>query len=142
MVDNEVTANGRTLWQHETAKDKIRTSTVSAIQSFFETHELNLLETGESTKALRIARVESDIVQAGDMTLTVRGRQNAKAPQTEVTPAQTIFAVPSSGEEETVKFKDVKRLMSFRFESNTQGGDYEYGDTYAHIEPADGRVES
>ena len=50
--------------------------------------------------------------------------------------------VAPSSDEETVKFKDIKRLMSFRFESNVAGGNYELGKTYAHIEPADGRVES
>jgi hypothetical protein len=55
---------------------------------------------------------------------------------------QTIFETPSSSDEETVKFKDIRRLMSFKFESNTGGGNFELGKTYAHIEPADGRVES
>lgn len=141
MVDNEVTANGRTLWQHEVTKDKVRTSTVDAIQSFFETHELSMLEQGESTKSLDVARIEPDLVQTGDMTLTVKGRVNAKAPQ--VTGASVTFpAVATSGDEETIKLKEIKRLMSFRWESNAQGGDYEYGDTYAHIGPADGRTES
>ena len=141
MVDNEVTSNGRTLWQHETGVDRIRLSAVSAVRSFFETSEFNLLETGETTRSIRIARVEPDFVQVGDMTCTVRGRQNAKAPITEV-PAQTIVETPTEGTEETLKFKDVRRLMSFKFKSNVQGGFYEYGETYAHIEPADGRVET
>ena len=142
MVDNEVTATGRTLWQHETAVDKVRGVDIAAVPSFFETHELNLLEAGQAMKEIRVARIEPDFVQTGPMTLTVRGRQNAKAPQTEVTPASTFVETPASGTDETIKLKDVKRLMSFKFESNVGGGDYEYGDTYAHIEPADGRVES
>jgi hypothetical protein len=141
MLDNEVTANGRTLWQHETVKDKIRASQISAIQSFFETHELSLLESGQSVKSIRVARVEPDILQVGDMSLTVKGRVNTKAPQ--VTEAPVTFpAIATSGDEETIKLKTIQRLMSFRFESNTAAGDYEYGDTYAHIEPADGRLES
>ena len=48
----------------------------------------------------------------------------------------------STGTDETVKTKTVKRLVSFKFESNVGGGNYEYGQTYAHIEKADGRVES
>ena len=75
------------------------------------------------------------------MTLTVRGRANAKAPQVDEAPV-TFVASPTSGTDETIKLKDIKRLMSFRFESNAAAGDYEYGDTYAHIGPADGRVES
>ena len=142
MVDNEKTFNGRTLWQHETAFDKIRTSTISAIQSFFETAEMSLLDTGQSTKSIRCARIEPDFVQIGDMTVSMKGRANAKAAVTTVPDVPTIFETPATSDEETVKFKDVKRLMSFRFESNVAGGNYELGKTYAHIEPADGRVES
>ena len=142
MVDNEKTFNGRTLWQHETAFDKIRTSQVNAVQSFFETGEMSLLDTGQSTQSISVSYLEPDFVQIGDMTVTMKGRANAKAPVTEVTPARTIFETPATSDEETVKFKDIKRLMSFRFESNVRGGDYEMGKTFAHIEPADGRVES
>ena len=141
LVDNEVTANGRTLWQHETAKDKIRISLISAVQSFFETHELNLLETGQSVKSIHVARIEPDFVQAGEMSLTVRGRANTRAPQITETPVD-FPEVASTGTEETIKLKTIQRLMSFRWNSNTIGGDYEYGDTYAHIKPADGRIES
>jgi hypothetical protein len=141
MVDNERTFNGRTLWQHETAFDKIRTSQISAVRSFFETNELNLLDTGQSVQSIRCARIEPDFVQSGDMTVTLKGRANAKATVTEAG-TETIFETPSAPDEETVKFKDIKRLMSFKFESNTGGGNYELGKTFAHIEPADGRVES
>ena len=142
MVDNEETANGRTIWQHETAFDKIRTSQISAVQSFFETHEMNLLDTGQSTQSISCSYLEPDFVQIGDMTVTMKGRANANADVTEVTPARTIFATPATSDEEIVKFKDIKRFMSFRFESNVGGGNYELGKTYAHIEPADGRIES
>lgn len=141
MVDNEITSNGRTLWQHETTKDKVRSSQISAIQSFFETHELSMLEEGQGTQSIRVARIEPDFVQRGDMTLTVKGRANAKAPQITESP-KTFVAIPASGTDETIKLKSIQRLMSFRWESNVGGGDYEYGDTYVHLEPADGRVES
>ncbi len=141
MVDNEITANGRTLWQHETAFDKIRLSSAVAVQSFFETSEYNLLDTGQSTQSIHCARIESDLVQAGDMSITIKGRANAKATVVDGA-TETIFAVPASPDEETVKFKEIKRLMSFRFESNIVGGNYELGKSFAHIEPADGRVES
>ncbi len=141
MVDNEVTANGRTIWQHETTKDKVRSGQISAVQSFFETHELSMLEEGQSAQSIRVARIEPDFVQVGDMTLTVRGRMNTKAPQVTESP-RTFVAEPTEGTDETIKLQSIQRLMSFKWESNTGAGDYEYGDTYAHIEPADGRVES
>jgi len=141
MVDNFETANGRTLWQHETAFDKIRLSNISAIRSSFETHEFSLLDQQVADKSLRVARIEPDFVQSGDMTVEVKGRANAKADVVTSDP-ETIFETPSSSDEETVKFKDIRRLMSFKFESNIGGGNYEMGKTYAHIEPADGRIES
>lgn len=141
MVDNEVTANGRTLWQHETAFDKIRISQITAVQSFFETHEISMLEEGQGTQGVSVARLEPDLVQDGDMTCTVRGRPNANAAQGQEQ-TETIFASPSTSDEETTKFKQVHRLMSFKFESNTAAGNYELGDSYAHIEPADTRIES
>ena len=143
MVDNDdnTSGGGRTIWQHETAVDKIRASQVSAVQSFFETHEFSLLDQQMADKSLSVARVEPDILQVGDMTLQVRGRPNANADVVDGD-TRTIFASPSTSDEETVKFKEIKRLMSFKFESNVGGGDYELGKTYAHLEPADGRIES
>ncbi len=141
MVDNEITSNGRTLWQHETSFDKIRLSQISAVRSFYETHEFSLLDQNVGDKSLRVARIEPDFVQSGDMSVQVRGRANAKAPVVDG-PTAVIFETPSSPDEETVKFKDIRRLMSFKFESNIGGGNYELGKTFAHIEPADGRVES
>jgi len=111
------------------------------VRSSFETHEFSLLDQNISNKSLHVARVEPDLVQSGDMTLQVRGRANAKADVVDGA-TETIFATPASSDEETVKFKEVKRLMSFKFESNVGGGNYELGKTYAHIEPADGRVET
>jgi hypothetical protein len=141
MVDNFETSNGRTLWQHETAFDKIRLSQISAIRSFFETHEFSLLDQQVADKSLHVARVEPDLVQSGNMSLTVKGRANSKATVVDGA-TETIFETPATPDEETVKFKEVKRLMSFRFESNVGGGNYELGKTYAHVEPADGRIES
>lgn len=144
MVDNEIRTTGgmgRTLWQHETAFDKIRLSSVSAVLSSFETHEFALLDQQIADKSLRVARIEPDLVQAGNMSLTVKGRANAKATVVDGA-TETIFETPSAPDEETVKFKEIHRLMSFKFESNTGGGNYELGKTFAHIEPADGRIES
>ena len=131
------------LWQHETGVDKIAQSQIDAIPSHFETAEIGMPvdDSGPNNKELRVARVEPDFVQSGDMTLTVKGRVNSKADVVESTPS-TIFETPSSATEETVKLREIRRLMSFKFESNVQGGDYEFGETLAHIEQAGERVES
>ena len=135
-----------TLWQHETGVDKIRGSTIDAIPSFFETAEIGmpigLAGEGQGNNAeLRVARVEPDFVQSGQMTLNVRGRVNSKAPFVEADPSIFLEA-PVSSTDETIKLREIRRLMSFKFTSNVQGGDYEFGDTLAHIEPMRDRVES
>lgn len=143
MVDVDLSATpGYTLWQHETATDKINGSNIDPIQSYFETAEIALVTQQQPLdKSFRVARVEPDFVQAQNMTLSVRGRANAKAPVI-ASPAQTFVQTAASGTEETIKLKEIRRLMSFRFESNIQGGDYEFGECLAHLEPADGRIES
>jgi hypothetical protein len=144
MVDNTVhaTGGGYSLWQHETGTDKIDSSNVQPIPSFFETAEISLLNQQQAMdKAFHVSLIEPDFRQSGDMTLTVRGRINARAPQTQGE-TFTFNDNPSQGDEETVKVKDTKRLMSFRFESNTTGGHYEMGECYAHVGPADSRTET
>ena len=143
LCDSDLTATpGYSLWQHETGTDKINLSNVQPIPSHFETAEISLLTTEQAQdKSIHVARIEPDFVQSGDMTVSVKGRQNSRAPIVEgeiFTFADTVI-VPT---DETVKVRDVRRLMSFKFSSNVAGGDYESGETIAHIAPADGRVES
>lgn len=143
MADNTLhTVGGYSLWQHETGTDKIDMSNVQPIPSFYETAEISLLTQEQAIdKSIYVGRIEPDFVQAGDMTVTVKGRINARAPQNDGE-TFTFPAVAAQGDEETVKVKETKRLMSFRFESNTTGGHYEMGECFAHIEPSDGRVET
>ncbi len=130
---------GFKLWQHETTKDRVDGNNIQAIQSYFETAEMSMIASEQAQDlALRVGRVEPDFVQAGDMELIVKGRINARAPVVSSDP-QTFPAVASNGTEETVLLKELRRLMSFRFESNVTGGDYELGEPIALIEPADGR---
>jgi hypothetical protein len=129
-------------WQHETGTDEISGSSVQPIRSYFETAPISLATMPDkpSNLSLRVERVEPDFVQTGDMTLTVVGSSNARASDIE-TVTKTFPVGPTTPEQQTVPFKDgVRRLMRFRFESNTSGGDYEMGECLGHIEPNDGRV--
>jgi hypothetical protein len=132
-----------TLWQHETGVDRVQVSDINPIESFFETAEIGMPVDDQqpNNKELRVARIEPDFVQSGPMTVNIRGRVNAKAPVIEDA-AQTILETAADGTEETVKMKTIRRLMSFKFTSNVQGGDYEFGETLAHVEPAGERLES
>lgn len=143
MVDNDLTVTpGFTLWQHETGTDKIEGTNIQPIPSFYETAEISMLTTEQAVdKSIRVARIEPDFVQSGEMTVTVRGRSNARA-EAQDGETFTFPAVAATPTQQTVKVKEVKRLMSFKFASNTTGGDYESGENLAHIAPADGRVET
>lgn len=147
MCDQQLTATpGYTLWQHETGTDSINGADIQPIRSYFQTAELSMLEMEKSVdQSLRVGLLEPDFVQSGDLTLTVQGRINARAPTISSGPF-TIPAIPTTGatspEDENNPLKEVRRLMSFKFESNVAGGDYQLGQTMAHIEPADGRQRS
>lgn len=143
MADNELTGiGGYSLWQHETGTDRIEATDIQPIPSYFETAEISMVTAEQAmNKSLGCARIEPDFVQSGPMTVRVRGRSNSRAPIIE----GETFTFPetaSAPTEETVKTREVRRLMSFRFESNVAGGNYEMGEPIAHIEPADGRIES
>src|SRR5690606_5181188 len=110
-----------TLWQHETGTDAINGNSVQPIQSYFETGNISLinLEKDPSSFSLRVERVEPDFVQTGNMTLTVRGETNVKSATIDSV-TKTFPAGIQSADEQTVTFKDgVRRIMRFKFESNT-----------------------
>ncbi len=146
MVDADDTGGGAfTLWQHETGVDRIDGAQIDPIPSHFETAEIGMAisEQAASNAELRVDRVEPDFVQVGDMTLEVHGRANSRAPIITLTEDTVVFpATAATPTQETVKLKAIRRLMSFKFSSNTQGGDYEFGECLASIEPTGERVES
>lgn len=132
------------IWQHEIGTDAIDSPNVEAIQSYFETADINLTKTQPpSLSAMRIVAVEPDFVQSGNMTVQATGYINTKANRIS-TPAKVFPAVAATPAEEVVKFKEnaTMRRMRLRFESNTIGGDYQMGDTIAHVGVADGRYQS
>lgn len=132
---------GYSLWQHETGVDEDDNGVIGAVQSYFETAEMSFVTADEEPvdASMRVARVEPDFVQAGSLQMTVRGRANART-SVVTSEVKTITEVAADAAEQTVPLKEVRRLMSFRFESNEAGGDYEMGETLAHVGPADGRI--
>lgn len=130
------------VWKHEeTTKNEIDGTAVNSIPSYFETNEISMLTQEQAQdKSTRVVRVEPDFVQSGDMVMTVRGRANARAK--DIVSADFTFSDDATAdpEQQTVDVKEVRRLMRFRFASNVIDGDYEMGQTLAHVEPADGRV--
>lgn len=141
MTDLGTNAAAFTLWQHETGTDMINGSNVQPINSSFTTNEFDLMDTGID-KELRVDFVEPDLVQKGNLTMTVVGRSNARASdlesQSQVFP--DMSNPPLSANDQVVRFKTARRLMRFTVASNTAGGDYYMGKTIAHVEPAGSRI--
>lgn len=137
-----VATNGFTLWQHETGTDQINGGNVQPIRANITSDEKDMIESGID-KAMRVDTVEPDLVQVGDMTITVMGRANPRS--TDVEPVSVTFpqfdgVTPLDVDDQVVEFSTERRLMRFKLESNTAGGDFYLGKTLAHVEPTDGRI--
>ena len=126
-------------WQHEVGVNEIDINNVNAIQSYFETADISAVVLEGANKSLRCELIEPDFVQNGNMTVQIMGRANARAKEI-VSDPRTIVANPSTPYEQVVFFKEIRREMRFRFESNIIDGNYQMGQVVAHIEPADGTV--
>jgi hypothetical protein len=130
------------LWRHEFGVDAIDGQSVNAIQSYFETGDISLLTMDQpKNRALRVEMIEPDFVQSGEMQVRITGRINARAPEV-LGPVHTFPAQPTEVYEQQVFFKEQRRELRFRFESNVVNGDYQMGQVTAHVEPADGRYQS
>ena len=133
---------GYSLWMHENGLDENTGTLLNAIESYFETSDISLPAAGESqNKSLRVVMIEPDFVQKGEMSVEVTGRANARSPEVSTDPQ--YFPEVTDGmpvQDQVVYFKTIRRQMRFKFASNEVGGDYQLGQTLAHIEPADGTV--
>lgn len=142
MPDQFLSPTGYTLWQHETGMDSINGPSIQPIRSYFQTNEITLLDQGVNRSTM-VACVEPDFVQTGDLTMVVSGRQNARAPAVNSTTYAISGALPTADPaQQNIPLREIRRLMSFKFESNTVGGSYQLGKTYAHIAPGDDRMRS
>jgi len=146
MVDTTIDSlgGGYTLWQHETGTDQINGGNVQPIRANITSDEKDFIEQGLD-KTMRVDVVEPDLVQVGDITLTVRGRANPRS--ADVEPVSVTFpefdgvdAAPLDVNDQIVEFSTERRLLRFTIESNTAGGDFYLGKSMAHVEPADGRM--
>lgn len=141
MADVDLTTTGYTLWQHETGVDKVIGSQSLPIQAFYRTHEMSPIVLQQAVdKAFRVGILETDFAQTGDMSCTVWSRANARVDAVASDPLLIVPAPVTDPAEQLVEVKQNARLLSFQFESNTPGGDFEAGRTLAHIETSDGRI--
>ena len=131
---------GYQVWLHEQGLDAIDGTSITPINSYFETSDLSLAVTNNQNRKVKISYIEPDFVQVGDMTVEVKGRANARAP-TVTSNIVTFVANPGSDPAaQIVPFKEQRREMRVRFTSNTVGGDYQMGQVLMHIEAGDGTI--
>lgn len=141
MMDVTETNTGYTWWQHETGANQVLGSDLQPIPSHFETADITMLTVEEpANKTIDVHWFEPDFVQVGDLTLTVTGQANARAPEVS-SEAYTIVESPDR-DQQIIPLKDVRRLMRFRISTNTINGDYQMGQCIAHIQAGDGRMVS
>ena len=134
------------LFQHEIGVDAVGgvPAISSAIESFFETGEISTVggTVGQpQNKYLSVDFIEPDFVQSGDMTIQIKGRANARA--ADVVGSAISFpatATAINGSDQLVPAKESRRLLRFKFASNTIGGDYQMGYVIAHINLEDGTM--
>lgn len=138
-VTQESDASQYKLWVHETGLDEVDGQMVQPIYSAFETADISLPVQEGKGSALQVQFLEPDFVQSGDLTVSVRGRSNARAPEDNGDPI-TIPEIATTSEEQIAHFKTERRELRFRFESNVLNGDYQMGLVLAHVQPGDSRV--
>ena len=126
-------------WMHEQGVDEIDGLNLQPIQSYFETADISLPVQSQQNRAIQVLIMEPDFVQTGPITVEVRGRANARGPEVDSEP-RVIVETPQTPQEQIIYFKDQRREMRFRFESNCLGGNYQMGLILAHVQPADATV--
>jgi hypothetical protein len=138
---NVVNSTGKyTLWQHESGVDAVYTTTVNAIQSYFETNNWGWVRGGPGNpqlsgdnRWLRLERVEPDFVQYGDMNLYVTGNGYAEAEP--VTTGPYVFSPTTL----KIDLREQRRELRLKFESNTYNGNYYMGRVLLSAEMGDER---
>ena len=131
--------NNYKLWQHEVGVNEVDVNNINAIQSYFETADISAAVLSGRSKSLRCELVEPDFVQSGDMTVQIVGRANARAKEV-YSEAMMFPDTATTPQEQVVFFKEIRREMRFRFESNIINGDYQMGQVLAHVGEADGTI--
>jgi hypothetical protein len=127
------------IWTHEFGTDQSTPDGDTAIESYIESGNIAWCAAGPDAnfngidRWVLMTRFEPDLIQSGEMTLTVRGRAYARSP--------VIDSAPYTFMPNTTKldFKEQSRIMTLKFESHVVGGDYEFGQMLMTCTIGDGR---
>jgi hypothetical protein len=127
------------IWVHEIGVDKNVNGNLTPIQSYIQSANLAWCAVGPDRKFdgidrwVELYRFEPDFIQQGTMTIQVNGKTYANAPVVSSTPQ----AFTSSTEK--IDFREQRRQMTLRFESNTVGGFYQMGQILLVMRVGDAR---
>ncbi len=120
------------IWTHEVGTDRKVNGNSFAIDSYFETHQLDLWSNdGTSSNLLRNRRVAPDFRQLGDMSVQINTQMYPNSP------IVTYGPYPFSITTEKLDFASQGGLVSFLFRSNVAGGFYQGGKILYFYEKGD-----
>lgn len=131
------------IWTHENGTNRVEGSNVLAIDSFFETRQIDLWSMNpESSNFLRNRRVAPDFIQQGAMTLTIN---NQKYPNTIPVSDGPYTFVPNTVDEAGISIQGTEKIdmasqggiVSFVFRSNVVDGFYQSGKSLYFLEKGD-----
>ncbi len=129
---------GYPLWLHEFGVDEQLGGVKFAIPSYFETNISTLFESEpQNNRLIRTRRIEPDFAQIGNMSVTVNNRMFASD---SLENGRLLQTGPIQFGPDTAKIDEVNsqgRLVSYRFESNEIGGNYQAGKTLMDFEIGD-----
>lgn len=128
------------IWRHEYGVNSVINTSVQPIASFFETCDISFPVMSQQNKAMEISYIEPDFVQSGDMTVTVTGRRNARAPTVQSNTVTFPDDATNLPNKQIVMMKEQRRELRVKFESNVINGDYQMGQILIHIQPGDGSI--
>lgn len=137
---NELDGLGNSsLWAHEIGVDKDpMVGGKVAIPASIKSGYISLcafdpnMQRPEMDRFIEITRFEPDIVQSGDITMTIGGRKYARSED------EAVQYTISEGDEK-IDLDEQRRQMYLKFESNVVGGDFEFGQNLMLIRVGDGR---
>lgn len=128
--DNTQHAGTYPIWMHEIGTDQVFLDGSSQpINSFITTPYISWLTTGPNgqrndlSRWVDLYRVEPDMLQTGQMSLTVGGTEYARSTPTSSTP---YVYQPSTVK---IDLREQQREMTLTFDSNVLGGYFEFGQT-------------
>jgi hypothetical protein len=128
------------LWHHESGVDQNVDGTLTAIDSYFDTGDVSWAAfdpgarwTG-GDRWIYLDRIEPDFIQTGEMSVTVKTRDYARA--------DVVESEPYTFDADTKKIdmREQGREMILRFQSDAIGGFYQLGQTLLDYRIGDGRA--